>query len=105
MRTYKSFERPSQIQGIDINNLFVVFGFLVGSGLFIGFLGMFLDIPWVLYLLVVLVTLGLFFLFKYLSKHRPPGFVQGFISFHLRQPKRLHIAAYRPQKNVRTRKK
>ena len=101
MRTYKSFEGPSKILGIDVNNLFIVFGFLLLAGLAVGTLGLFLDIPWFVYVLVLLITLGLFFGFKYLAKHRPPGFVQGFLSFHIRQPKRLYVGAYRPKKNVR----
>ena len=91
MRTYKSIERPSQVLGIDLNNLFVVMGFIVVGGLLTGFLGMVIDIHWSVYVLLIVISLGLFFFFKYLSKHRPPGFAMGYLSFHLRQPKRLSI--------------
>lgn len=91
MRTYKSIEQPSQVLGIDINNLFVVMGFIVLGGIFTGLIGMAVDIHWIVYVLLLLITAGLFFMFKYLAKHRPPGFAMGFVSYHLRQPKRLTI--------------
>lgn len=100
MRSYKSFERPSQILGIDINNLFVVMGFLIGSGVLVGLAGLVLPIHWGVYVFVLVVTLGLFFTFKYLAKHRPPGFALGFVSFHIRQPKRLSLGRLR-QDHVR----
>ena len=95
MRTYKSIERPSQVMGIDINNLFVVMGFTVFSAIFVGLLGIAIDIHWSVYILLFLVAGGLFLMFKYLAKHRPPGFAMGFVSYHLRQPKRLSIGLRR----------
>lgn len=91
MRTYKSIERPSQVLGIDINNLFVVMGFAIGTAILVGLLGIAFPIHWSVYILLILVSLGLFLMFKYLAKHRPPGFAMGFVSFHLRQPKRLSL--------------
>lgn len=91
MRTYKSIEQPSQVLGIDINNLFLVMGFVVVGAILVGLLGMVLDIHWIVYVLLILLSAGLFFTFKYLAKHRPPGFAMGFVSYHIRQPKRLSI--------------
>ena len=84
-------ERPSQVLGIDLNNLLVVFAFTISSAMLIGFLGMVIDIHWSVYILVLVISIGLFFFFKYLAKHRPPGFAMGFMSYYLRQPKRLSI--------------
>lgn len=91
MRTYKSIEQPSQVLGIDINNLFIVMGFIVVGAILVGLLGMVMDIHWIVYVLLLLISVSLFILFKYLAKHRPPGFAMGFVSYHLRQPKRLTI--------------
>lgn len=99
MHTYKSIERPSQVLGIDVNNLFVVMGFAIGSAVLVGFLGMVLSIHWSVYVVLLLVSIGLFLMFKYLAKHRPPGFAMGFVSYHIRQPKRLTVGL-RPQPKV-----
>lgn len=98
MRTYKSIEQPSQVLGIDINNLFVVMGFIVVGAILVGLLGMVMDIHWIVYVLLLLVSVSLFLLFKYLAKHRPPGFAMGFVSYYLRQPKRLSIGLPRHAK-------
>lgn len=91
MRTYKSIEQPSQVLGIDINNLFIVMGFIIVGAILVGLLGMVMDLHWIVYVLLIVVSVGLFLMFKYLSKHRPPGFAMGFVSYHLRQPKRLSL--------------
>ncbi|MDF7815260.1 hypothetical protein [Hymenobacter sp. YC55] len=91
MRTYKSIEQPSQVLGIDINNLFIVMGFIIVGAILVGLLGMVMDLHWIVYVLLIVVSVGLFLMFKYLAKHRPPGFAMGFVSYHLRQPKRLSL--------------
>ena len=91
MRTYKSIERPSQVLGIDVTNLFIVMGVIIVGAILVGLLGMVLSIHWSVYVLLLVVSIGLFLMFKYLAKHRPPGFAMGFVSYHLRQPKRLSL--------------
>ena len=98
MRTYKSIERPSQVLGIDINNLFLVMGFIVVGAILVGLLGMVMDLHWIVYVLLLLVSVSLFLAFKYLAKHRPPGFAMGFVSYYLHQPKRLSIGLPRNAK-------
>lgn len=105
MRTYKSIERPSQVLGIDLNNLFVVMGFAIGSAILVGLLGMVASIHWSVYILLLLVSIGLFLMFKYLAKHRPPGFAMGFVSYHIRQPKRLSIGLRPKAKALPAKKK
>lgn len=105
MNVYKSFERPSQILGIDIQNLFLVIGFLIVSGLLTGLYAMFASVHWSFYLIILLITIGLFSTFKYLAKHHPPGYAIGFLSFHLRQPKRISVGSPRPSQHVRVHKK
>jgi hypothetical protein len=98
MRTYKSIERPSQVLGIDVNNLFVVMGVVVVGAILVGLLSMVMDVHWIVYVLLLLLSVSLFLTFKYLAKHRPPGFAMGFVSYHLRQPKRLSIGLPRNAK-------
>lgn len=98
MRTYKSIERPSQVLGIDVTNLFIVMGVVVVGAILVGLLGMVMDIHWIVYVLLLVLSVSLFVTFKYLAKHRPPGFAMGFVSYHLRQPKRLSIGLPRNAK-------
>jgi len=98
MRTYKSIERPSQVLGIDVTNLFIVMGVVVVGAIMLGLLGMVMDLHWAVYVMMLLFSVGLFLMFKYLAKHRPPGFAMGYLSYTLRQPKRLTIGLPRNAK-------
>lgn len=99
MRTYKSIERPSQILGIDLSNLFILMGFAIGSGVVLGGLSMIISIHWSIYVIDSVLSISMFYFLKFLSKNRPPGFALGFLSFHTRQPSRLTISQ-RPSTHV-----
>lgn len=101
MRSYKTIERPAQVLGIDIQSLGLVFGTLIGGGLCVGLLGMLLPISSWVYLLLLLTAAGLYGGLKYLSRHRPPGFLMGYLSFHLHQPKRLTVGIYHAKNQTR----
>ena len=58
MRSYKSIERPAQVLGMNIQDLGIMVGLFIGSVLLLGFLGMAVKIPRLVYLLVILVGAG-----------------------------------------------
>lgn len=91
MRTFKSIERPAQVLGIPIQDLGFVALLLIGGGILLGVLSMLLPIPSKSYLVLLLLTAGLFFGLRWLAKHRPPGFLMGWLSYKIRQPKRLTL--------------
>ena len=91
MRSYKSIERPAQVLGMNIQDLGLLVGLFIGSVLLLGFLGMAVRIPRLVYLLVVLVELGLLLGLRYLSKKQAPGFLMGWLSFTFIQPRRLAV--------------
>jgi hypothetical protein len=93
MRTYKSIERQAQVLGMNLQDLGLVFGLLIVGGLFTGVLGLMISVPAWVYFLLLLTTAVLFFGLKYLAKHKPPGFLMGYASFHLQQPRRLTLGA------------
>ncbi len=59
MRSYKFIERPAQVLGMNIQDLGIMVGLFIGSVLLLGFLGMAVKIPRIIYLVVILVELGL----------------------------------------------
>jgi hypothetical protein len=91
MRAYKSIERPAQVLGMNIQDLGIMVGLFIGSVLLLGFLGMAVRIPRLVYLLVILVELGLVLGLRYLSKRQAPGFLIGWLSFTFIQPRRLAV--------------
>lgn len=100
MRSYKSIERPAQVLGMDIQSLGLVFGLVIGGGMLLALLSLGLSIHPLVYLLLLAAAIGLFFTMRYLNKHRPPGFLMGYVSYHLRQPKRLTIGIHHVQKQT-----
>ena len=91
MRSYKSIERPAQVLGMNIQDLGIMVGLVIGSVLLLGFLGMAVKIPRLVYLLVILVELGLILGLRYLSKRQAPGFLMGWLSFTYIPPRRLAV--------------
>lgn len=91
MRSYKSIERPAQVLGMNIQDLGLVVGLFIGSVLLLGFLGMAIKIPRLVYLAVILVELVLLLGLRYLSKTRAPGFLMGWLSFTFIQPRRIAV--------------
>ncbi|UOQ75241.1 hypothetical protein [Hymenobacter cellulosilyticus] len=91
MRSYKSIERPAQVLGMNIQDLGIMVGLFIGSVLLLGFLGMAVKIPRLVYLLVILAELGLILGLRYLSKRQAPGFLMSWLSFTFIQPRRLAV--------------
>lgn len=91
MRSYKSIERPAQVLGMNIQDLGIMVGLFIGSVLLLGFLGMAVKIPRLVYLLVILVEIGLIMALRYLSKTQAPGFLIGWLSYTFIQPRRVAV--------------
>ena len=91
MRSYKSIERPAQVLGMNLQDLGLLIGLFIGSVLLLGFLGMAVRVPRLVYLLVILSELGLLLGLRYLSRHQAPGFLLGWLSFTFIQPRRLAV--------------
>ena len=89
MRSYKSIKLPAQVLGMNLQDLGIMVGLFIGSVLLLGFLGMAVKIPRLVYLLVILVELSLILGLRYLSKKQAPGFLMGWLSFTFIQPRRL----------------
>ncbi|WBA44297.1 hypothetical protein [Hymenobacter canadensis] len=91
MRSYKSIERPAQVLGMNLQDLGIMVGLFIGSVLLLGFLGMAVKIPRLVYLLVIVGELGLILGLRYLSKKQAPGFLLGWLSFTFIQPRRVAV--------------
>lgn len=91
MRTFKSIERPAQVLGIPFQDLGRVALLLIGGGILLLGLSIFLPIPGKSYLVLIVLAFTLFFGSRWLAKHRPPGFLMGWLSYQLRQPRRLTL--------------
>lgn len=89
MRTFKSIERPAQVLGIAFQDLGLVALLLIGGGMLLAVLSMFLPIPSRSYLVLIVLVAGLFIGLRWLAKNRPPGYLMGWLSYTLQQPKRL----------------
>jgi hypothetical protein len=96
MRTYKSIERPAQVLGMNLTDLGLVVGLLISSVLVLGVLSMAMHVSKLLYLASFLIVAALFYLLRYLSKHRPPGFLFGWVSFTFIQPRRVSLGVFPP---------
>ena len=95
MRSFKSIERPAQILGMNLMDLGLVVAFLIGAVMLLGIASTLVMVPRLLYSLVLLLALGLFFALRWMAKNRPPGFLMGFLSFHLVQPRRISLGVGR----------
>jgi len=91
MRSYKSIERPAQVLGMNIQDLGILVGLFIGSVLLLGFLGMAVKIPRLVYLLVIAAEVALILGLRYLSKRQAPGFLLGWLSYTFIQPRRLAV--------------
>jgi hypothetical protein len=101
MRSYKSIERPAQVLGMNLQDLGLVVGLFIGSVLLLGFLGMAIKIPRLVYLVVILTELALLLGLRYLSRTRAPGFLMGWLSFTFIQPRRIAVGPL-PAANEKT---
>ena len=72
MRSYKSIERPAQVLGMNLQDLGILVGLFIGSVLLLGFLGMAVKIPRMVYLLVIVVEIALIMGLRYLTKTQAP---------------------------------
>lgn len=91
MRSYKCIERPAQVLGMNIQDLGILVGLFIGSVLLLGFLGMAVKIPRLVYLLVTAAEVALILGLRYLSKRQAPGFLLGWLSYTFIQPRRLAV--------------
>ena len=91
MRSYKSIERPAQVLGMNLQDLGILVGLFIGSVLLLGFLGMAVKIPRMVYLLVILLEIGLILGLRYLTRTQAPGFLMGWLSYTFIQPRRLVV--------------
>jgi hypothetical protein len=91
MRSYKSIERPAQILGMNLMDLGLVVALLIGGVMVLGIASTLFMVPRLLYTLVLLTAIGMFFALRWMAKNRPPGFLMGFLSFHLVQPRRISL--------------
>jgi len=96
MRSYKSIERPAQVLGMNLPDLGLVVGLFLAAVLAIGIAGLVVTVPRFLYLLILVVLVVLLYGLRYLAKHRPPGFLLSWLSFHRRQPRRIALGRPRP---------
>lgn len=91
MRSYKSIERSAQVLGVNLQDLGLLVGLFIGSVLLLGFLGMAVKIPRLVYLLVVGAQLALLLGLRQLSKKQAPGFLVAWLSYTFLQPRRLAV--------------
>lgn len=91
MRSYKSIERPAQVLGMNLQDLGILVGLFIGSVLLLGFLGIIVKIPRLVYLTVIVVEVLLLLGFRYLSQTQPPGFLLAWVSFKFSQPRRIAV--------------
>ena len=91
MRSYKSIERPAQVLGMNLQDLGILVGLFIGSVLLLGFLGMAVKIPRMVYLLVIVVEIALIMGLRYLTRTQAPGFLMGWLSYTFIQPRRLAV--------------
>jgi type IV secretory pathway VirB3-like protein len=91
MRSYKSIERPAQVLGMNLPDLGLVVGLFLASVLAIGIAGLVVSVPRFIYLLTLVLLVALLYGLRYLAKHRPPGFLLSWLSFHRRQPRRIAL--------------
>jgi len=93
MRSYKSIERPAQVLGMNLQDLGILVGLFIGSVLLLGFLGMAVKIPRLVYLVVILVEIWLILGLRHLTRTQAPGFLMGWLSYTFIQPRRLSVGA------------
>jgi hypothetical protein len=93
MRSYKSIERPAQVLGMNLQDLGLLVGLFIGSVLLLGFLGMAIKIPRMVYLVVILTEVGLILGLRYLTRTQAPGFLMGWLSYTFIQPRRLAVGS------------
>ena len=91
MRSYKSIERPAQVLGMNLQDLGILVGLFIGSVLLLGFLGMAVKIPRLVYLIVIVLEIGLILGLRYLTRTQAPGFLMGWLSYTFIQPRRLAV--------------
>lgn len=95
MRTFKAIERPAQVLGMNLMDLGLVVAFLIGMVMLLGIASAVVAIPGYLHTLVLLLTIVMFFGLRWLAKNRPPGYLLGFLSYQLVQPKRISLGPLR----------
>lgn len=106
MRSYKSIERPAQVLGMSLRELGLGVVGLISIAFLIGIAGNFMTVPRQAYLLLLVLFAALIYGLRFLGKHRPPNFLLSWLSFHLKQPRRIALGLPSPPQppHVRTKK-
>lgn len=81
---------------MNLQDLGILVGLFIGSVLLLGFLGMAVKIPRMVYLIVIVVEIGLILGLRYLTKTQAPGFLMGWLSYTFIQPRRLAVGPLPP---------
>lgn len=76
---------------MNLQDLGLLVGLFIGSVLLLGFLGMAVKIPRLVYLVVILSEVGLILGLRYLTRTQAPGFLMGWLSYTFIQPRRLAV--------------
>ena len=64
MRTYKAIERPSQVLGMNLQDIFILVGLFLGSVFAMGILGNMVTISRWGYLVIILAEIALMLFFR-----------------------------------------
>ena len=91
MRTYKSIERPSQIFGMNVQDIGVMLVLFATSVFIMGVMRNFMTIPKSVFLLVIVAEVALLLGLRYLSMKRAPGFLLAWVSYTFFQPQRISV--------------
>jgi len=94
MRTYKAIERPSQVLGMNLQDLLILVGIFLGSVFAMGIIGNMITVSRWVYLVVILVELALMWGVRFLSTKKAPGYLIAWISFRFFQPRRIRVGAF-----------
>lgn len=106
MRSYKSIERPAQVLGMSLRELGLGVLALFSLAMLIGIAGSFIAVPRQVFLVLLVLFAGLIYGLRYLGRHRPPNFLLSWLSFHLKQPRRIAVgqSSLPPPPHVRAKK-
>lgn len=74
---------------MNLMDLGLVVALLIGGVMALGIVSTLVMVPRFIYTLLLAITFGMFFVLRWMAKNRPPGFLMGFLSFHLVQPHRI----------------
>lgn len=80
---------------MNLMDLGLVVALLIGGVMVLGIASTLFAVPRLLYTLVLVSAIAMFFALRWMAKNRAPGYLMGFLSFHLVQPQRISIGGPR----------